>query len=56
MIAIEENTNILAIRTTAQDFGTFRVREHEYAHRMGGSRWGTGGMDPPGKSQKFRVS
>ena len=56
MIAIEEDTNILAIRTNAQDFGTFRVREHEYAHCMGGSRWGTGVMDPHGKSQKYRVS
>ena len=38
--------------------GTFQTSRPTFfqMHAMGGSRGGTGGLDPPEKSQKYRVS
>ena len=36
--------------------GTFQTSTFFQMHAMGGSRRGTGGPDPPEKSQKYRVS
>ena len=53
-ISDKVNLDIRQGKETEEDFCEFDIRPN---NGMGGSRgWGTGGPDPPEKSQKYRVS